>query len=113
MSIRDKQSWYRQAIENLGLHSLIRLQLQKRFGSSNRLNALASKHLLNPVYARKASSDYMVFEQIFVERAITFQRPSLFLIVEQMPGTHRHIFYQIFRRLTWSLLSRTPITLES
>jgi hypothetical protein len=62
----DKIKWYRTAAHSLGLGSLVRLQLQKRFGG--KLLKLTSRLLSYPVYARRHSSDLMVFDQIFVER---------------------------------------------
>ena len=35
--------WYRNALQSLGSSSLIRLQLQKQFASSNQLSKLTSK----------------------------------------------------------------------
>jgi FkbM family methyltransferase len=58
--------WYRQALENLGFPSLLRLQVNKKLGGQ--LSRLTSKYLCHPVYARRGTSDLHVFSQIFVER---------------------------------------------
>ena len=63
-----KLDWYRSALQSLGASSLIRLQLQKRFGSSNQLSKLTAKNLRYPVFARPNTSDFLVFDQIFVDR---------------------------------------------
>ncbi len=63
-----KLDWYRAAAQNLGLTSLIRMQLQKRFGADEQFHYFTSKHLDYPVLARRASSDIKVFNQVFVER---------------------------------------------
>jgi FkbM family methyltransferase len=62
-----KLDWYRSALQSLGVSSLIRLQIQKRFWLSN-LSKLTSKTLSYPVFARPNTSDFLVFDQIFVER---------------------------------------------
>jgi FkbM family methyltransferase len=61
----NKVDWYRTALTNLGLPSLIRLQLNKRFAHSG-LCALTSKKLQFHVVARSGTSDFWVFDQIFV-----------------------------------------------
>ena len=58
--------WYRTAVKNLGLPSLLRRQIQKRFGTQP--IRLTSKLLMHPVYARAGTSDHQVFDQIFIER---------------------------------------------
>ena len=65
--LKEKLNWYRTALHNLGLWSLIRLQMRKRFGSTKKLSKLTSKVLRYPVFARPGSSDLLVFDQIFVE----------------------------------------------
>jgi FkbM family methyltransferase len=67
-AISEKLNWYRGALQNLGFLSLARLQWQKKFGSTQRLSKLTSKQLISPVFARHETSDYLVFDQIFVER---------------------------------------------
>ena len=62
----DKAAWYAKALRNLGLISLLRLQLQKHFGSNQEFQTLTCRRLLYPVYARRGSSDLAVFHQIFV-----------------------------------------------
>lgn len=62
----SKIEWYRTAARNLGLPSLLRRQLQKRFGPQP--NKLTSRYLMHPVFARVGTSDLKVFDQIFVER---------------------------------------------
>ena len=62
----DKAAWYARALRNLGLISLLRLQLQKHFGSNQEFQTLTCRRLLYPVYARRGSSDLAVFHQIFV-----------------------------------------------
>jgi FkbM family methyltransferase len=64
----SKLDWYRAGVQNLGLLSLIRMQLQKRFITDEHFYHLTSKRLNYPVLARTASSDLAVFDQIFVER---------------------------------------------
>lgn len=64
----SRLEWYQSAAEELGISSLIRLQLQKRFAHDKALCRLTSKALAHPVLARKGSSDFCVFDQIFVER---------------------------------------------
>lgn len=59
-------TWYREAFDNLGLASLVRLQLNKKLG--NQLSRLTSKYLLHPVFARRGTSDFLVFNQVFVGR---------------------------------------------
>jgi FkbM family methyltransferase len=60
-------SWYRTSMQNLGLRSLIRLQWQKKFSTTDKM-VLTSKALAHPVIARKNTSDLAVFHQILVER---------------------------------------------
>jgi FkbM family methyltransferase len=60
--------WYRQALANHGIASLLRLQLQKRIPARSRLLKLTSKQLRHPVYARRGTSDLLVFEQILTAR---------------------------------------------
>jgi FkbM family methyltransferase len=62
----DRVTWYTRAARKLGPISLIRLQLQKRYGSNQQLQKLTSRLLRHPVYARPGSSDLVVFDQIFV-----------------------------------------------
>jgi FkbM family methyltransferase len=62
----SKLEWYRSALCSLGLPSLVRLQIQKRL-SRTRLRVLTSKKLQFPVLARSGTSDFMVFNQIFVQ----------------------------------------------
>ncbi|PWW71595.1 putative methyltransferase [Tuber magnatum] len=62
----SRLAWYREAFDNLGFPSLLRLQVNKRFGS--RLSRLTSKYLRHPVYARHGTSDFLVFNQVFVGR---------------------------------------------
>jgi FkbM family methyltransferase len=65
--ITQKLNWYLAAVHTLGLCSLVRLQVEKRFAHGPRLSKLTSRLLLAPVYARPGSSDFRVFDQIFVE----------------------------------------------
>jgi FkbM family methyltransferase len=67
-AILGKLNWYRGALQSLGVSSLVRLQLQKALGSSQRLSKLTSRGLVSPVFARHETSDYLVFDQIFIER---------------------------------------------
>ena len=60
--------WYRIALQSLGAPSLVRLQMQKRFGPPGRVSKLTSKILRHPVFARYGTSDFTVFAQIFIER---------------------------------------------
>jgi FkbM family methyltransferase len=62
----SRAEWYRSALDSLGLPSLVRLQIQKRFSHSN-LCVLTSKKLQFRVLARSGTSDFAVFDQIFVE----------------------------------------------
>jgi FkbM family methyltransferase len=66
--MKDRLSWYRTAIANIGLSATVRLQLQKRLRRLSQLQKLTSKSLSNPVFARPGSSDLMVFGQVIVER---------------------------------------------
>lgn len=59
-------TWYREAFDNLGFASLVRLQLNKKLG--NQLSRLTSKYLMHPVFARRGTSDFLVFNQVFVGR---------------------------------------------
>ncbi len=59
-------AWYQEALENLGFLSLVRLQINKKLGSHS--SRLTSKYLCHPVYARHGTSDFLVFNQIFVGR---------------------------------------------
>jgi FkbM family methyltransferase len=61
-----KVEWYRRALDNLGLLSLARRQIQRRFSNAS-LYALTSKKLRFRVEARRGTSDSRVFDQIFVE----------------------------------------------
>jgi FkbM family methyltransferase len=58
---RKRAAW------NLGIPSLVRLQLQRRFGTS-RLCKLTSRRLKHPVYVRRDTTDVAVFMQIFIDR---------------------------------------------
>jgi FkbM family methyltransferase len=58
--------WYREALENLGFASLVRLQVNKKLGTQ--LSRLTSKYLAHPVFARHGTSDFLVFNQVFVGR---------------------------------------------
>ena len=67
-TIVNKWNWYLGALRGLGFRSLVRRQFQRLLGRFQQLNKLTSKTLANPVFARPGSSDYFVFDQIFVER---------------------------------------------
>lgn len=60
--------WYRDALHNLGAAFLVKRELQKHFRSSAPLNQLSAKALNHPVYARPHTTDYWVFDDIFVSR---------------------------------------------
>jgi FkbM family methyltransferase len=62
-----KYEWYRNALRSLGPQSLFRLQVQKRSFSTSSVK-LTAKTLRFPLLARPGTSDFMVFDQIFVER---------------------------------------------
>lgn len=62
----SKVEWYRNAVGALGLRSLVRLQLKKRFSHSG-VCMLTAKKLQFGVLARGGTSDFTVFNQIFVE----------------------------------------------
>ncbi len=59
-------AWYREALQSLGFPSLLRLQINKKLGV--KLSRLTSKYLRHPVYARYGTSDFLVFNQVFVDR---------------------------------------------
>ena len=66
-SLISKVQWYLEAEQSLGVTSLARRQIQKRFGNLSSPCTLTSKILKYPVYARLCTSDVFVFDQIFVE----------------------------------------------
>lgn len=61
-----RSEFYRYALENVGVEGVVRRALSIRFGDGPM--RLTSKRLKSPVYARRDTSDLMVFDQIFVER---------------------------------------------
>lgn len=63
--MQSRYEFYRNAFRNIGAASLLRRQLQRKFGGE--VIKLSSKQLKYPIYARKGSSDMLVFDQIFVE----------------------------------------------
>jgi FkbM family methyltransferase len=68
MGFMNRLEWYRTALNSLGPASLIRRQYQRARGPIDRPHKLTSKALRHPVCARPATSDYLVFDQIFVEQ---------------------------------------------
>ncbi len=65
IQMQNKLVWYHHAARGLGLPSLARRQLQKRFGAAE--IELSSKYLKHHVRRRRNSSDLYVFDQIFIE----------------------------------------------
>jgi FkbM family methyltransferase len=62
----NRAEFYKKGARSLGLVSLLRLQLNKRFNDSSELK-LTSKKLDYPVIARRGTSDLEVFNQVFIE----------------------------------------------
>src|SRR5262249_23010632 len=81
--MQTRAQWYREAAINLGLPQLIRRQITRAIGSQG-LHKLTSKLLQFPVYARPGTSDYAVFDQIFVENQYKFlpDLPERSLIID-------------------------------
>jgi FkbM family methyltransferase len=63
----NRLKWYRSAARELGVSPLIRRQVQRRFGAPGGIYKLTAKTLSHPVFARRGTSDWAVFDQIFVE----------------------------------------------
>lgn len=59
----NKLSFYRSAIKNLGAIATAKTQIKKHFGASE--TRLTSRMLKYPVLARRGTSDFNVFHQIF------------------------------------------------
>lgn len=62
----NRSEFYGMALKNIGLPAVIQRAASMKFGSGPM--KLTSKYLRNPVFARRQSSDLLVFDQIFVER---------------------------------------------
>ena len=58
--------WYIEAVGEIGVSSVIRWQVARHF-NPRRLIKLTAKSLRYPVFARPATTDQMVFHQIFIE----------------------------------------------
>jgi FkbM family methyltransferase len=63
---KEKYEWYWKAWRNLGTSGLLRLQYEKRFSTEPKY-VLTSKHAIAPVYARRNTSDILVFHELFVD----------------------------------------------
>jgi FkbM family methyltransferase len=80
-----RTEWWAATTQNLGLSSLIRWQMQKRFGHFGPPGEvrLTSKHLKHPVYARRHTSDLYAFDQVLAAREYScldhLQSPSLII----------------------------------
>jgi FkbM family methyltransferase len=63
----SRSEFYKTSLQNLGLLSLVRMQLQRKFAKKDEM-LLTSKMLAHPVIARRNTSDITAFHQVFVAR---------------------------------------------
>src|SRR5262249_26266347 len=107
--MQTRAQWYREAAINLGLPQLIHRQITRAIGSQG-LHKLTSKLLQFPVYARPETSDYAVFDQIFVENQYKFlpDLPKRSLIIDCGANVGYSAAYFLSRYPLFTLLPLEP-----